>query len=52
MSATLAANRDMPSLYGKAGSLRSERRWALIWAYISLIISAIILLTPPVYMLF
>ena len=51
MSATLAANRDMPSLYGKAGSLRSERRWALIWAYISLIFSAIILLTPPVYML-
>ena len=51
MSATAAANRDMPSLYGKAGSLRSERRWALIWAYISLIISAIILLTPPVYML-
>ena len=51
MSATAAANRDMPSLYGKAGSLRSERRWALIWAYISLIFSAIILLTPPVYML-
>ncbi|MFM7780397.1 MAG: carbohydrate ABC transporter permease [Alphaproteobacteria bacterium] len=51
MSATVATNRDMPSLYGKAGSLRSERRWALIWAYISLIISAIILLTPPVYML-
>ena len=51
MSATVATNRDMPNLYGKAGSLRSERRWALIWAYISLIISAIILLTPPVYML-
>ena len=51
MSASVATNRDMPSLYGKAGSLRSERRWALIWAYISLIISAIILLTPPVYML-
>jgi multiple sugar transport system permease protein len=51
MSATAAANRDMPSLYGKAGSLRSERRWALIWAYISLIFSALILLTPPVYML-
>ena len=51
MSAAAAANRDMPSLYGKAGSLRSERRWALIWAYISLIFSAIILLTPPVYML-
>ena len=51
MSAAVAANRDMPSLYGTAGSLRSERRWALIWAYISLIFSAIILLTPPVYML-
>lgn len=51
MSATVTTNRDMPSFYGKAGSLRSERRWALIWAYISLIISAIILLTPPVYML-
>ncbi len=51
MSAAAAANRDMPSLYGSAGSLRSERRWALIWAYISLIFSAIILLTPPVYML-
>jgi multiple sugar transport system permease protein len=51
MSATVATNRDMPNLYGKAGSLRSERRWALIWAYISLIFSAIILLTPPVYML-
>ena len=51
MSAAAAANRDMPSLYGTAGSLRSERRWALIWAYISLIFSAIILLTPPVYML-
>jgi multiple sugar transport system permease protein len=51
MSAAAATNRDMPSLYGKAGSLRSERRWALIWAYISLIFSAIILLTPPVYML-
>lgn len=51
MSASVAANRDMPNVYGKAGSLRSERRWALIWAYISLIISAIILLTPPVYML-
>ena len=51
MSAAAATNRDMPSLYGTAGSLRSERRWALIWAYISLIFSAIILLTPPVYML-
>jgi multiple sugar transport system permease protein len=51
MSAAAATNRDMPNLYGKAGSLRSERRWALIWAYISLIFSAIILLTPPVYML-
>lgn len=50
MSAT-AANRDIPGIYHKAGSLRSERRWALWTAYISLIIACIIFLAPPVYML-
>ncbi|HYF07710.1 MAG TPA: carbohydrate ABC transporter permease, partial [Acetobacteraceae bacterium] len=50
MSAT-TAHRDMPALYAKAGSLRSERRWALIWAYVSLVIAAIIFLAPPFYML-
>lgn len=50
MSAT-AANRDIPGIYHKAGSLRAERRWALWTAYISLIIACIIFLAPPVYML-
>ncbi len=38
-------------IYHKAGSLRSERRWALWTAYLSLIVSAVIMLAPPVYML-
>ena len=49
MSAT-GATRDLPGLYHKAGSLSSERRWALWTAYISLIFAAIIFLAPPVYM--
>jgi multiple sugar transport system permease protein len=49
MSAS-TANRDLPGIYHKAGSLRSERRWALVTSYISLIVAAIIFLTPPVYM--
>lgn len=50
MSAT-AANRDVPGIYHKAGSLRAERRWALWTAYISLVVAAIIFLAPPFYML-
>jgi multiple sugar transport system permease protein len=45
-----AANRDLPGIYHKAGSLRAERRWALWTAYASLIFAAIIMLAPPVYM--
>ncbi len=37
-------------LFHKAGSLRAERRWALWTAYISLVVAAIIMLAPPVYM--
>jgi multiple sugar transport system permease protein len=37
-------------IYRKVGSLRSERRWALVSAYASLILGAVILLTPPIYM--
>jgi multiple sugar transport system permease protein len=44
------ASRDLPGIYHKAGSLSSERRWALWTAYISLIFAAIIFLAPPVYM--
>ena len=50
MSAS-AANRDLPGIYSRSGSLRAERRWALWTAYISLTFSAIILLAPPIYML-
>lgn len=50
MSAT-AANRDVPGIYHKAGSLRAERRWALWTAYISLVFAAIVFLAPPFYML-
>lgn len=50
MSAT-TANRDMPGIYHKAGSLRAERRWALWTSYASLIFAAIVFLAPPFYML-
>ncbi len=38
-------------IFHKAGSLRKERRWALITAYVSLVFASIIMLAPPVYML-
>lgn len=50
MSAT-AANRNVPGIYHKAGSLRAERRWAMWTAYASLIFAAVIFLAPPFYML-
>jgi multiple sugar transport system permease protein len=51
MSASTAAQRDVPGIYRKAGSLRSERRWALWTSYISLIVASLIFLAPPFYML-
>ena len=51
MSATAPAHRDVPGIYHKVGSLRSERRWALWTSYASLIVASIIFLAPPVYML-
>jgi multiple sugar transport system permease protein len=50
MSSTVAPA-PARGIYHKAGSLRSERRWALWTAYISLIFAAVIMLAPPVYML-
>ena len=35
----------------RPASLRRERRWALIWSYVFLVIFAILFLTPPLYML-
>jgi len=52
MSAAAARPSDvLPGLGRKVGSLRQERRWALITAYISLVVAAIVMLAPPFYML-
>ncbi|WP_149537755.1 carbohydrate ABC transporter permease [Siccirubricoccus phaeus] len=52
MSATAARpSAALPGLGRKIGSLRRERRWALVTAYISLVIAAIFMLGPPLYML-
>jgi len=52
MSASAARPSEIvPGLGRKIGSLRQERRWALITAYVSLIVAAIFMLAPPVYML-
>jgi multiple sugar transport system permease protein len=51
MSSTASAAAPARGIYHKAGSLRAERRWALWTAYISLIVAAVIMLAPPVYML-
>ena len=46
-----ATTRELPGIYHRAGSLHSERRWALVTSYISLIVAAVIFLAPPAYML-
>ena len=53
MSATATARPSaaLPGAARKIGSLRQERRWALVTAYISLVIGAVFMLAPPVYML-
>jgi multiple sugar transport system permease protein len=40
-----------PGLGRRVGSLRRERRWALVTAYVSLVVAAVFMLAPPVYML-
>jgi multiple sugar transport system permease protein len=35
----------------RVGSLRRERRWALVTAYLSLAVAAVVMLAPPAYML-
>ncbi len=47
---TASAGGAAPGIYRKVGSLRTERRWALVSAYASLILGAVVLLTPPIYM--
>jgi len=50
MSATAIAPTRITGIARKIGSLRQERRWALVTAYVSLVIAAIVMLAPPVYM--
>ena len=50
MSAATASG-VVPGLRRRMGSLRAERRWALITAYLSLSIAVVVMLAPPVYML-
>ncbi len=54
MSSTTASARPSaaaPGLGRRVGSLRRERRWALVTAYVSLVVAAVFMLAPPVYML-
>ena len=48
--ASAIAGATAPS-YHKAGSIRRERRWALIGAYAALAVFVVFFLTPPIYML-
>ncbi len=41
----------LPGAGRRVGSLRQERRWALVTAYVSLVVAAVFMLAPPVYML-
>ena len=51
-SATASARPSAaPGLGRRVGSLRRERRWALVTAYVSLVVAAVFMLAPPVYML-
>lgn len=54
-SATASSARPSDAVPGfagrRVGSLRRERRWALVTAYVSLVVAAVFMLAPPVYML-
>jgi multiple sugar transport system permease protein len=54
MSVTAAAGAaaaPAAPLYRKVGSIRRERRWALIGAYVALAVFVVFFLTPPFHML-
>jgi multiple sugar transport system permease protein len=50
MSATTAAPAEA-QIYHKAGSIRNERRWAMIGAYIALAVFVVFFMFPPFHML-
>ncbi len=49
--ASLAPGAAAPAAYHKVGSLRRERRWALIGAYVALAVFVLFFLVPPFHML-
>jgi multiple sugar transport system permease protein len=49
-ASTVAGTASVP-VYHKVGSIKQERRWALIGAYAALAVFVIFFLTPPLYML-
>jgi multiple sugar transport system permease protein len=51
MTAASATTGAAPARARRYGSMSRDRRWALRWSYVFLILFAIFFLTPPVYML-
>jgi multiple sugar transport system permease protein len=51
MASAATVDQSGPSRPAAYGSMRRDRRRALIWAYVFLVIFAIFFLTPPLYML-
>jgi multiple sugar transport system permease protein len=49
MTATAATAASVPR--AKPASMHNDRRWAMIWSYVFLVIFAVFFLLPPVYML-
>ena len=41
---------DDPRRAARPGSIRRDRRWALIWSYVFLVMFAVFFLMPPIYM--
>ena len=50
-TATPAATSTIPAVRPKYGSMSHDRKWALRWSYVFLILFVIFFLTPPIYML-
>jgi multiple sugar transport system permease protein len=47
----MAAVLEIPTKPAKAGSMKKDRRKALVWSYFFLVLFVIFFLTPPIYML-
>ncbi|HYT48027.1 MAG TPA: carbohydrate ABC transporter permease [Burkholderiales bacterium] len=51
MTATAISTDAAPARRAKYGSMSRDRRWALRWSYVFLVLFAVFFLMPPVYML-